>query len=68
MDAAGLEAYAASVTSRDVERLGFTAVRVLSPSAQPLFVDEPVFGDRARTVPEDLGFEPRLDRAFHPYP
>ncbi|MBS3760550.1 YcaO-like family protein [Halodesulfurarchaeum sp.] len=68
MDAAGLDTYAASVTSRDVERLGFTAVRVLSPSAQPLFVDEPVFGDRARMVPEDLGFEPRLDRAFHPYP
>ncbi|MDZ7850481.1 MAG: YcaO-like family protein [Halodesulfurarchaeum sp.] len=65
---ADLDAFAASVTPRDVERLGFTAVRVLSPSAQPLFVDEPIFGERARTVPADLGFEPRLDRAFHPYP
>ncbi|MFP4530659.1 MAG: YcaO-like family protein [Halodesulfurarchaeum sp.] len=65
---AGLDAFAAAVTPRDVERLGFTAVRVLSPSAQPLFVDEPIFGSRARTVPAELGFEPRLDRAFHPYP
>jgi len=68
MDAAGLDAYAASVTPRDVEQLGFTAVRVLSPSAQPLFVDEPIFGDRAHEAPEELGFEPRLDRDFHPYP
>ncbi|MFW5900455.1 MAG: YcaO-like family protein, partial [Halodesulfurarchaeum sp.] len=56
MAVAGLDAYAASVTARDVERLGFTAVRVLSPTAQPLFVDEPVFGERARAVPGELGF------------
>jgi ribosomal protein S12 methylthiotransferase accessory factor len=66
--AADLDAYAVSVTPRDVERLGFTAVRVLSPSAQPLFVDDPIFGDRAESVPESLGFEARLDRPFHPYP
>ncbi|MFB6085896.1 MAG: YcaO-like family protein [Halodesulfurarchaeum sp.] len=65
---AGLSAAAAPLTPRDVERLGFTAVRVLSPGAQPLFVEEPVFGERARTVPETLGFESRLDREFHPYP
>ena len=68
MEAAGLDAYAADLTPRDVERLGFRAVRVLSPAAQPLFVDEPVFGERARQAPRELGFEPRLDRAFHPYP
>ncbi|MFB6070090.1 MAG: YcaO-like family protein [Halanaeroarchaeum sp.] len=66
--AAGLTPYAARVTPRDVERIGFEAARVLVPSAQPLFVSEPFFGERARTVPRDLGFEPRLDRPFHPYP
>jgi ribosomal protein S12 methylthiotransferase accessory factor len=65
---AGLSVYAARVTTPDVADLGFEAVRVLSPEAQPLFVDEPFFGDRARTVPRELGYEPRLDRAFHPYP
>ncbi|MFB6267516.1 MAG: bacteriocin biosynthesis protein SagD, partial [Halodesulfurarchaeum sp.] len=64
----GLSAYAARVTPRDVAHLGFEAVRVVVPSAQPLFVDEPYFGERARTVPTALGFEPRLDREFHPYP
>ncbi|MFB6095572.1 MAG: YcaO-like family protein [Halodesulfurarchaeum sp.] len=65
---AGLSVYAARITPRDVEHLGFEAVRVVVPSAQPLFVDEPYFGDRARTVPKEMGFEPRLDREFHPYP
>ncbi|MFW6384563.1 MAG: YcaO-like family protein [Halodesulfurarchaeum sp.] len=68
MVSAGLESFAARITPRDVEQLGFEAVRVLVPEAQPLFVDEPLFGDRAREVPADLGFEPRLDRDFHPYP
>ncbi|WP_251342831.1 YcaO-like family protein [Haloplanus halophilus] len=66
--AAGLSTYAARVTTPDVADLGFEAVRVLSPEAQPLFVDDPYFGDRAETVPPDLGYEPRLDRPFHPYP
>jgi ribosomal protein S12 methylthiotransferase accessory factor len=65
---AGLSPYAARLTTRDVEALGFEAVRVLVPAAQPLFTDEPLFGERARTVPESLGFEPRLDRAYHPFP
>jgi ribosomal protein S12 methylthiotransferase accessory factor len=38
------------------------------PAAQPLFTGEPYFGERARTVPEALGFEPRLDRPIHPFP
>jgi ribosomal protein S12 methylthiotransferase accessory factor len=65
---AGLDAYAARLTTRDVERLGFEAVRVLVPEAQPLFTGDAFFGERARTVPEELGFEPRLDREHHPYP
>lgn len=68
VEAAGLDAYAAPITPRDVDQIGFEAVRVLSPQAQPLFVDAPFFGERANTVPRDLGFEPRLERAFHPYP
>jgi ribosomal protein S12 methylthiotransferase accessory factor len=65
---AGLDAYAARLTPRDVDRAGFEAVRVLVPQAQPLFVDDSFFGDRARTVPRELGFQPRLDRPHHPFP
>jgi len=65
---AGLEAYAARLTTRDVAALGFEAVRVLVPSAQPLFLGEAYFGERARSVPADLGFEARLDREHHPFP
>jgi ribosomal protein S12 methylthiotransferase accessory factor len=65
---AGLDAYVARLTPRDVADLGFEAVRVLVPAAQPLFVGDAYFGERARTVPRDLGFRPRLDRPYHPYP
>ncbi|TYL38689.1 bacteriocin biosynthesis protein SagD [Natronococcus pandeyae] len=65
---AGLTPYAARLTTRDVEQLGFEAVRVVVPGAQPLFTGEPFFGERAERVPDDLGFEPRLERPFHPYP
>jgi ribosomal protein S12 methylthiotransferase accessory factor len=64
----GLTPYAARVTTRDVDALGFEAVRVVVPGVQPLFTDDAVFGERARSVPESLGFEPRLDRHHHPYP
>jgi len=65
---AGLDPYATRLTTRDVEQLGFEAVRVLCPSAQPLFFDDAYFGERAESVPDSLGFEPRLDRAHHPFP
>ncbi|WP_123537563.1 YcaO-like family protein [Halosimplex salinum] len=65
---AGLAPYAARTTTRDVQRLGFEAVRVVVPGAQPLFFGDPYFGERARTVPADMGFEPALDRDHHPYP
>jgi ribosomal protein S12 methylthiotransferase accessory factor len=64
----GLEAFAARLTPPDVERLGFEVVRVLVPDAQPLFTGERFFGERARSVPRELGFRPRLDRGPHPYP
>lgn len=66
--AAGLDAYAVRLTPRDVGALGFEAVRALAPAAQPLFVGEAYFGRRAREVPADLGFEPRLERDPHPFP
>ncbi|MFB6253308.1 MAG: YcaO-like family protein, partial [Halobacteriaceae archaeon] len=66
--AAELDIYATQITTRDVDSLGFNAVRTLIPDAQPLFIDEPYFGDRAKTVPRELGFSARLDRPFHPYP
>ncbi|WP_327052656.1 YcaO-like family protein [Halomicrococcus gelatinilyticus] len=62
------DVYAARLTTRDVAQLGFEAVRVLAPAAQPLFTGDPFFGDRARSVPAELGFEPRPDRELHPYP
>jgi ribosomal protein S12 methylthiotransferase accessory factor len=65
---ADLSAYAARLTPRDVEQLGFEAVRVLAPEAQPLFTSESYFGERAREVPAELGFEFRPDRDHHPYP
>jgi ribosomal protein S12 methylthiotransferase accessory factor len=65
---AGLDPVATRLTTPDVADLGFEAVRVVAPTAQPLFVDEPYFGDRIETVPRELGYEPRPDRAFHPYP
>ncbi|QSG08701.1 YcaO-like family protein [Halapricum desulfuricans] len=65
---ADLDAYATRITTRDVASVGFEAVRVLAPGAQPLFFDDAYFGERARTVPESLGFESRLDREHHPFP
>ena len=66
--AADLSAYAVRLTTADLAALGFEAVRVVVPGAQPLFTAEPFFGERAESVPAELGFEPRLDRAFHPFP
>ena len=68
VERAGLDAYAVRTTTRDVETLGFEAVRVLIPSAQPLCFGEIYFGERARTVPDTLGFTPELGRAHHPFP
>jgi ribosomal protein S12 methylthiotransferase accessory factor len=65
---AGLDAYAARTTTRDVEALGFEAVRVVIPEAQPLFQGDAFFGDRAESVPKALGFEPKPERPYHPYP
>ncbi len=68
LEAADLAAYGARLTPRDVEGLGFEAVRVVVPEAQPLFTDAAYFGERARTVPASFGYEPRLDREHHPFP
>ena len=65
---AGLSTYGIRLTPRDLETIGFEVVRAVVPSAQPLFTGDPFFGERARSVPDDLGFEPRLDRRYHPYP
>jgi ribosomal protein S12 methylthiotransferase accessory factor len=65
---AGLSAYAARLTTRDVAQAGFEVVRVLVPEAQPLFTGDRYFGERARTVPREMGYQPRLDRPPHPYP
>lgn len=68
LDGVGLDAYAARLTTRDVEQLGFEAVRALVPAAQPLTFGEPVFSERAESVPNELGFEFRPDVPHHPFP
>ena len=65
---AGLDPYASRLTTRDIEQMGFEAVRAVCPTAQPLFFDAPYFGQRATRVPEEMGFEPRPDRSHHPFP
>jgi ribosomal protein S12 methylthiotransferase accessory factor len=65
---ADLEAYATQTTTRDVEVMGFEAVRVVVPGAQPLFFGDAYFGDRVESVPRELGFEPDLERVHHPFP
>jgi len=65
---AGMTAYGVQVTTPDVASLGFEAVRVLVPSAQPLFFGDAYFGERAESVPRSLGFDPALDREHHPFP
>jgi len=64
----GMTPYAARTTTRDIESIGFEGVRVLVPEAQPLFLSDAYFGERARRIPESLGFEPALDRQHHPFP
>ncbi|WP_136715608.1 YcaO-like family protein [Halorientalis salina] len=68
LDDAGLDVYASRTTTPDVAALGFETVRALVPSAQPLFFENAYFGERAETVPPEIGFEPRLDRDHHPFP
>ncbi|OYR87258.1 bacteriocin biosynthesis protein SagD, partial [Halorubrum distributum] len=68
VESVGLDPYVARVTTRDLATLGFEAVRVLVPDAQPLFTGDPFFGDRASEVPRSMGFEPALDRPYHPFP
>ncbi|MHC3438728.1 YcaO-like family protein [Natrialbaceae archaeon A-gly3] len=64
----GLTPYVVRLTTSDVESLGFEAVRAVVPGTQPLFTGDAFFGERARTVPAELGYEPRLERPYHPYP
>lgn len=64
----GLSVYASRLTTRDLNQLGVDVVRVLVPQAQPLFLGESYFGDRASTVPQGLGYTALLDGPEHPYP
>ena len=59
----GLMAVAVSVTTGDLRALGFEAVRVVIPAAQPLFVRDPYFGDRVSTDAAAIH-----DRRPHPFP
>jgi ribosomal protein S12 methylthiotransferase accessory factor len=64
----GLDAYGVRLTTRDVAGIGFEAVRAVVPSVQPLTFGSHTFGERAVSVPEQLGFEPALETEHHPFP
>ncbi|MFB6126061.1 MAG: YcaO-like family protein [Halolamina sp.] len=64
----GLTPYASRLTTRDLAALGFEAVRVVVPTAQPLFQADPYFGERLGRVARSMGFEPATDRPYHPFP
>ena len=66
--AVGMEPIVVQLTPRDVRSIGFEAVRVIVPSAQPLFTNSPYFSERLRSVPQTLGFKPTPDRDPHPFP
>jgi len=68
VESVGLTPYAARLTPRDLRAVDLEVVRAVVPGTQPLFTDDPLFGDRAQDVPDSLGFEARLDREHHPYP
>ncbi len=68
IESVGLTPYGVRLTTCDLHSIGFEVVRAVVPEAQPLFTGDSFFGERARTVPDELGFETRLDRSFHPYP
>ena len=68
LDEAGMTPYATRTTTCDLDELGFEGARVLVPEAQPLFLGDAFFGERAESVPEELGFEPAFDRPHHPFP
>lgn len=65
---ANLSPIVVHTTPRDLAQIGFYAVRVIIPEAQPLFTGTAYFGTRAETVPGELGFEPKLDADPHPFP
>jgi ribosomal protein S12 methylthiotransferase accessory factor len=68
VSAQDLRVYASRLTTRDLEQVGVEVTRTLIPGAQPLFLGDRYFGDRAESVPADLGFEASLDGPRHPYP
>lgn len=65
---AGMQPLVSWITPRDLQEVGFVAARVAVPSAQPLLSGQTYFGERSTTVPEAMGFAPRLSRAPHPFP
>jgi ribosomal protein S12 methylthiotransferase accessory factor len=68
LSAAGLDPFATRLTPPDVSQMGFETVRVVCPTAQPLFFDDSYFGNRAQEVPAEMGFQFRPDHNHHPFP
>jgi Uncharacterized conserved protein len=58
-----LDAVAVSVTTADLRVLGFEVVRAIIPTAQPLFLGEPYFGDRVSADASAIH-----TRRPHPFP
>jgi len=75
--AAGYDAYAVDVTTRDIDSVGVTVQRVLVPRLQPLYLVERLRyfgGDRLASLPVEMGYRetPITDAALntvpHPFP
>jgi len=75
--AAGYDAFAVDVTTRDIESLAVTVQRVIVPRLQPLYLLERLRyfgGDRRSTIPVEMGYhntpvgEDALNTVPHPFP
>jgi len=75
--AAGYDAYAVDVTTRDIDSMGVTVQRIIVPRLQPLYLVERLRyfgGDRLTRVPVEMGYrdtpitEAALNTVPHPFP
>lgn len=64
----GLDPYGVRITTEDIEEIDLEVGTVVVPGLQPRYGKNPIFGDRARAIPADMGNSATLDRILHPYP
>jgi len=67
----GEEIIYVDISSAEIKRIGFSAVQVIIPGLQPLYLDERypyLGGKRLRDVPVILGYKDKPDENFNPIP